>query len=355
MRVKTDRTISAISVHDWVTFIRTPAGWMGAGWNDHGTVGVGHTDAVNTPTLLAKRKGMRRFASYDGATWAWDGDNILYGCGANETRQLGVFVNKCENSVTKLTTVKGLDGVTVRSIAHFGGSTLFITDAPGGCMAVGDNARGALADAGPFEVIKQATPMPPTPLDPPIEAAVSMSHVTIVRRGDSLWAAGFNQHRTVTADKISHATELTPFPIPGPAKRLFLGGYSCFVECTDGTWYGKGANMYGQLGAGTIAKTHSRWIPLPLDGVWSIETVANGDAFLFHTDRGTFATGYDMRIIAKVESSGLLRKRIETVGVKKVSTPSPVTEVKMDDEWDIAQLPTMAVSMVTPGEGLRGE
>ncbi len=195
-------------------FFQTGEGWLAAGDNTFGQLGLGQHSPLNVRLSPEHIEGSDRFIdiySNHSTSFAWTRKNI-FSCGVNEYGQCGIGnlapVYPMFTRVDLPRHPQVPDSVPVTSIVTTGEST-FILRGPA-CYACGDNTRGQLG------VGSQEVAVTPLPLPFPVQAVVT-NGITAFISGPNLLVTGDNREKALAPGSASRVTTPIPLPLPpGP-------------------------------------------------------------------------------------------------------------------------------------------
>ncbi len=156
------------------SFFRMTSGFFGCGWNKEGQLGLGHTDDITTPTPIPGSEGVTRWGGDFVTTFGFSDDGLL-ACGCNADGQCGI--GSTERHITTLTPVDLPDDVKGRvDRVICGVSSFFITGRR--CFGCGMNETGQLGIGSDKEAISTPTELP-VPVDDIIDLPGPVAKVNI--------------------------------------------------------------------------------------------------------------------------------------------------------------------------------
>jgi len=233
-----NKTPKTIACGDYYTMVLMTDGTLyGTGKNTTGQLGLGNNIDKNTLTQIQQldNKIPKTIACGNVHTMVLMIDETLYGTGANSSLGLG---NNDDDKNT-LTQILQLDGKTPKTIACGDVHTMVLmTD--GTLYGTGFNLSGQLGlgnndDKNTLTQILQLDGKTPKTI------ACGKVHTMVLMIDETLYGTGGSYGNTLT--QILQIDGKTP-------KTIACGGYYTMVLMTDGTLYGTGENNYGQLGLG---------------------------------------------------------------------------------------------------------
>ncbi len=181
-------------------------------------------------------------------------DKTLWAVGRNDRGQLG---NGDVKAANKLNPVKVMPGVAHVST---GWAQTIILKTNGTLWSTGYNYSGQLGDGStenkrtPVQV-KTAEGAAITEVD---QISALADYVMILKKNDTLWAVGKNNHWQLGNGDVNAANQVNPVhvmitegnPITN-VKQVSAGGYHTMILKEDDTLWAVGGNLFGRLGDGT--------------------------------------------------------------------------------------------------------
>jgi alpha-tubulin suppressor-like RCC1 family protein len=267
-------------------FLKNDGSLWGVGWNQYGQLGDGTYNNTNLPeqivagnvTAIAAGFAFSLFLKSDGSLWAM-GDDVYGQLGDGASGSYYDQVHNPEQIVAS----------NVTAIAPGAYHSLFLKS-DGSLWAMGLNNDGQLGDG--------------TINDSSLPEQIVASNVTAIAGGymfslflksdGSLWAMGDNEYGQLGDGNYSNYYYKTNLPeeiVTGGVTAIAAGGgHSLFLK-SDGSLWGMGANMYGQLGDGTFKNTN-RPEQILAGGVTAIAAGSNHSLFL-KSDGSLWVMGYN--------------------------------------------------------------
>jgi alpha-tubulin suppressor-like RCC1 family protein len=265
-------------------FITTAGRLWGAGDNDYGQLGLGHTQKqgefapIPLPAFGADERIAHLACGADHTVFITTAGR-LWGAGDNHQGQLGLGDTQAQREFIPIPLpALGPD----ERIAHVASNyvhTIFITT-EGSLWGAGQNQRGQLG-LGHTQEQREFVPIPALSLreDERIaHVASGAAHTVFITTEGRLWGAGYNHDFQLG---LGHTREQHEFVlIPAPALRaderiahLACGAYHTVFITTAGRLWGAGDNNYGQLGLGHTQK-QGEFVPIPLPALGTDERIA---------------------------------------------------------------------------------
>jgi len=185
-------------------------------------------------------------------------DGTIYGCGLNDNEQLGLSAGNYDTSKNILTQmdlsgaiIGGGVNKTPKYIACGVYHTIVLmTD--GTIYGCGYNSYGQLGNGG-YTATKTLTLMTAVPNRTPKYIAGGYYHTVVLMTDGTIYGCGYNTYGQLGNGVTNSTSTLSLMTaVPNRTPKYIAGGYNhTVVLMTDGTIYGCGRNINGQLGNGT--------------------------------------------------------------------------------------------------------
>jgi alpha-tubulin suppressor-like RCC1 family protein len=238
-----------------------------------GDEGDGGTDPKSTPddTFL-------QVATSETNTMAIDSKNVLWGAGDNRGAVLGVGNKNKYTSYVRLTDqVKAVSLSDSRSIIIKNDNSVWTA----GSNSFGELGIGNAVSNGTF--VKVA--------DDALQIEAGNENGFIIKADHTLWASGFNYYEIFGSNNSPAVSVVDSYQKIAENVQSISAGQAHFLMLkTDGSLWGCGQNVEGQLGIGTY--TYRRGFIKIMDGVKAIEA-SSYHSLIIKTDNSLWATGHN--------------------------------------------------------------
>jgi alpha-tubulin suppressor-like RCC1 family protein len=251
------------------------------GGNWHGQLGNGTLAHSNVPVRVSGLTGVvaiagnkSHFNGYalraDGTVWAW---GIGYGALGDGT--------DTERSTVPVQ-VSGLTGVTAISDGALGG---YAVRGDGTAWAWGDNGVGQLGNGQecvPGEACGALSPVQVTGLTDVTSVAGGWENGYALRSDGTVWGWGVNLHGQLGNGEdcgTEYCVHRTPLQasITG-ARQIASHGYGGYALRTDGTVWSWGANWSGALGTTAVPADTDATAPVQVQGLPAVTAISSGSS-----------------------------------------------------------------------------
>jgi hypothetical protein len=208
-------------------------------------------------------------------------DGTVWACGNNGRGQLG------DGSNTTRTTPVPIEISGVKAISA-GYSFSFFLKTDGTVWACGDNNVSRLGDGTSIDRVY------PVQVQISDVSAISAGvwHSLFLKNNGSVWASGTNYFRQF--GNGTNLSQTTPIQVTDGALAISASGNGTdamsLVVKANGTVWGAGTNVWGQLGVGTSGNSYSSFTQAQITGVGSVTGYGNHSRFL-KSDGTVWAAG----------------------------------------------------------------
>ncbi|KAG9393432.1 BTK-BINDING PROTEIN-RELATED [Carpediemonas membranifera] len=291
--VRVQSKVSEIIPCDACTFFRAvsentgSSDWFGAGDNDTGCLGLGHTRDVTHPTRVPWFSQISRVWSAWGSTFMRTDKGALLACGSNDYNTLGHGTESILGTVVPILTPVSLgfgrNGPSVTRVVRAFRATFIIVGRR--CFVCGINDVGQLGQPSQRDIST------PVELDFPVDDVASFARSTVFRTESQLIILAKPPDKA-NGDEMHSVTptQLRLLSLPWAITRIIVGFNALFVKRADSVWLAWGADAVGQLGVGSCQELVSDWAEVKIDSeIESIYMVSG--ITVFRTVEGFFACG----------------------------------------------------------------
>ena len=224
--------------------LKTDGTLWGCGNNEYGQLGLGDGTSRYTFTQVTTNTDDIRSVYCGGLyTFMLENDGTLWGCGLNNSGQLGLGDNTNRTTFTQITT--NIDNI--KSI-YCGYNNTFLLKKDGTLWGCGLNDYGqlGLGDNTNRTTFTQIT----TNTDDIKSVYCGSAYTLILKKDSTLWGCGTN-----ISGRLGSASSLTFKQIINDVKLATCGDAHALILKNDGTLWSTGDNGYGQLGINSITGT----------------------------------------------------------------------------------------------------
>ena len=228
------------------TFILKNDGTLwSTGWNSDGRLGLGDTSTRYTFTQVTTNvDDIKEIYCGGGNTFILKNDGTLWGCGSNSYGQLGLEDETNRTTFTQITT--NVDNI--KSV-YCGNYHTLILENDGTLWGCGNNQYGelGLGDTTNRNTFTQVT----TNTDDIKEIYCGAGHTLILENDGTLWGCGYNVDGELGLGDTTNRTTFTQITTnTDNIKSVYCGSLHTFILKNDGTLWGCGYNGHGELGLG---------------------------------------------------------------------------------------------------------
>jgi alpha-tubulin suppressor-like RCC1 family protein len=264
------KSVSLGQLTFWI--IRSDDSLWGAGSNTYGELGIGNPGSNISSEPIKVLDGVRQVVQESSSTYAIRTDGSLWAWGRNDSGQLG-FGDRVDRSVP--TRVPGLANV----VQVTGGAThALVLTADGKVWGMGSTCclgTGVFAYPQDDPRSYQATPQLIPGMDNVVAIAGGNSATFMVRADGTLWVSGNNTAGQLGIGEVASTvgTPLRVQSLSGVAAVATAEGVFSLALLQDGTVWGWGANLSGQLGGVGLANESA---PIKLTFLTDVIAIATG-------------------------------------------------------------------------------
>ena len=262
----------------------------GAGYNYHGQLGLGDTNSRTTFTQITTNTSDIKsvYCGYN-HTFILKNDGTLWSTGCNDRGQLGLGDTTNRTTFTQVTTNTN----DIKEI-YCGGLHTFMLKNDGTLWGTGVNSEGelGLGDGTNRYTFTQVT----TNADDIKEIYCGGGHTFILKNDGTLWGIGYNLEGQLGLGNTNHRYTFTQITTnTDNIKSIYCGYLHTIVLKNDGTLWGCGYNGYGQLGLGdTSNRTTFTQITTNADDIkevycgWDHTLILKNDGTLWSCGRNEY-------------------------------------------------------------------
>ena len=249
---KTPKYVSCGTDHT-IVLMSDGAIW-GTGRNNYGQLGIGNIvdKTTLTPMNIPLGNVPKYISCGYFSTIVLMTDGTIWGTGLNDRGQLG-FVSVSPYAVTSLTQMPTPSGKTPKYITLAAVNT-FVLMTDGTIYGTGYNSFGQLGIGNNTENILSLTQMYIPPGKTPKYISCGYAHTIVLMTDGTIWGTGYNENGNLGIGNTSNVTSLTQMGVisNGISKKtpkyISCSDHQTMVLLTDGTIWGTGYNNFGQLG-----------------------------------------------------------------------------------------------------------
>ncbi len=293
------------------------------GKNSNGQLGVGNTANSSAPMQVNTINTVKDVSGGEEFSIALKNDNSVWTWGYNGQGQLG------DGTTTQRTAPVRVGGSFTATAISAGRDHAVALKADGTVWAWGNNNYGQLGNGNKTN---QKIPVQVNSLTNIVAIAAGENHSIALKQDGTVWAWGFNGDGQLGSKWYDSASYTNPIPTDfiTTANTVSAGTHSIAAK-TDGSTWGWGSNINGQLGTGTNISALS-----PQNSIFTFATAILAKP-IFSPDAGNYSTAQTVTISA---SSPGVTIRYTTNGLdpaptdpaiasgSTVSIPKGVTQLK---------------------------
>ena len=284
----TDNIKSVYCGYGHTLILKNDGTLWGCGKNDYGQLGLGDTNSRYTFTKVTTNTDNIK-SVYCGKehTVILKNDGTLWGCGRNDLGQLGLGDTNDRTTFTQITT----NADDIRSVYCDNHNTIMLKN-DGTLWGTGENYYGelGLGDTNSRYTFTEVT----TNTDDIKSVYCGGYHTFILENDGTLWGTGYNVYGQLGLGDTTNRNTFTVITTnTNDIKSVCCGFYHTIVLKNDGTLWGCGYNNYGQLGLGdTSSRNTFTEITTNTDDIKEIYCY-NYQAFILKNDGTLWSTGYN--------------------------------------------------------------
>ena len=217
----------------------------GCGENSYGQLGLGDYNYRTTFTqITTNTDDIKKIYCGTEHTFILKNDGTLWSTGCNDCGQLGLGDTTNRTTFTQVTT----NGNDVKEV-YCGYYHTFMLKNDGTLWSCGHNEYGqlGLGDGGNRSTFTQVT----TNTNDIKEIYCGGFHTFMLKNDGTLWSTGVNSNGQLGLGDTNYRYTFTQVTTnTNDIKEIYCGGGHTFILKNDGTLWGTGYNKYGQLGLG---------------------------------------------------------------------------------------------------------
>ena len=265
------QTVSASTAHSAAT--KTNGTVWTWGWNRDGQ--LGHSTQliqVVVPTQVGSAANWRSVSSGDRYTLAVRTDGTLWGWGASGQARFGPgsygYYYSSPHQI-------GTDSNWLRAMAGQGNNVSFVLRNNNSLWACGGNQSGQLGNARPNQAVRDTLGQVSNASNW-LEVALGARQCVGIRADGSIWAWGLNEWGQVGSAAVQVGNRVFPEQMGSGTywESADAGDTYSMMMRQNGTLWGRGYNLFGQLGDGTII---ARDAPTPIGTATNWRSISAGN------------------------------------------------------------------------------
>lgn len=288
---------------------------MAVGENKNGELGNGTTTNSTTPVPVSNLTGIISVSAGQGFTLFLKNDSTVWACGDNTYGQLANGTNISSNVPFQIPSLTNIIAIS----AGFKHSLFLKND--GTVWACGANVFAPILGGGMLgdgTQTNRKTPVKVNAVSNIVAVSGGASFSLFLKSDGTVWACGSNYFGQVGNGGFPLTSVVTPVRINSLSSiRAIAAGFDhCLYLKNDGTVYGAGLNICGEMADGT---TSSKSVPIKIRGISEVVAIdAGSDHFLYLKNDGTVwasgingegelgdGTGFDKNKVVQTSISGV--------------------------------------------------
>ena len=260
----------------------------GCGDNQYSQLGLGDTTNRTTFTqITTNADNVKSVYCGKDHNIILKNDGTLWGCGNNQYGQLGLGDTTNRTTFTQITA----NADDIKSV-YCGAYYTLILKNDGTLWGCGWNANGQLC-LGDFNNRTTFTQITAN-ADDIKSVYCGWNHTLILKNDGTLWGCGQNNFYELGLEDTANRNTFTQITTnTNDIKSVYCGTNHTFILENDGTLWGTGLNIYGQLGLGdTNSRTTFTVITTNTNDIKSVYC-GNNHTFILKNDGTLWGTGYN--------------------------------------------------------------
>ena len=257
-------------------------------WGANGNGQLGYTGHLPLP-VAAQFGAVSMAAGGDGHSLAIKSDGTLWAWGNNSNGQLGLGSSDDSPHVAPAQVAPGAQWTTVAA----GGAHAAAVKSDGTLWAWGYNGYGQLGDG---TTIQRNSPVQIGSASNWLTVAAGYYHTLALKRDGTLWAWGYNADGELGGGSLDALSHPTPVQVGSATSwtAVSSSGYHTAAVRSDGTLWGWGYNVVGQVGNGTFTAAVTAPVQIGASTNWRTVSAGYYHTVATQTDGSLWAWGYNV-------------------------------------------------------------